>query len=74
MVTEVLVWALIVTNGDNDVVEIYTNELLCTQEMREARKAVPEAKLKCVPRYSLDRPGWESTGRAEYRPDEETHP
>jgi hypothetical protein len=64
MVTEVLVWAMIVTNRGNRIIEIYNTELLCRQEMREARKAVPQAELKCVPRYSLDRPGWESAGRA----------
>ena len=64
MVTEVLVWALIVANRNNAVVEIYNNELLCRQDMREARKAVPEAELRCVPRYSLDHPGWDSSGRA----------
>jgi hypothetical protein len=36
--------------------EVYNNELLCRQEMREVRKAVPEAELKCVPRYSMERP------------------
>jgi hypothetical protein len=68
MVTEVLVWAMIVTNpeagrGSNVVVEVYNNELLCRQDMREAARAVPEAKLKCVPKYSMQRPAY--GGRAQ---------
>ena len=64
MVTEVMVWALVVLNQGAQVVEVYDKELLCRQDMREARKAEPEAELKCVPRYSLDHPGWQSVGRA----------
>jgi hypothetical protein len=63
MVTEVLVWAMTLTNHQNRIIEIHNNELLCRQDMREAHKAVPEAELKCVPRYSLDHPGWDSSGR-----------
>jgi hypothetical protein len=40
MVTEVLVWAMIVTSHGNRVVEIYDKEVLCRQEMREARRAI----------------------------------
>jgi hypothetical protein len=57
MVTEVLVWAIILTNRNNAAVEVYDNELLCRQEMRELELAVPQARLKCVPRYSTRRPG-----------------
>jgi hypothetical protein len=64
VVTEVMIWALILTNRKNDVVEIYHSELLCRQEMLEVRKAVPQAKFKCVPRHSLNRPAWDSAGRA----------
>jgi hypothetical protein len=60
VVTELLVWAMIVTNPGRghgpQVVEVYNNELLCRRDMREAARAVPEAKLKCVPRYSMQRP------------------
>jgi hypothetical protein len=58
---------MIVTNATTgratQVVEVYSNELLCRQNMREVRRAVPEAKLKCVPRHSMQRPGYE--GRAQ---------
>jgi hypothetical protein len=56
MITEVLIWAMILTNRENQVVEIYNTELVCRQEMREALKSVPEAELKCVPRRSMERP------------------
>ena len=56
MVTEVLVWALMLTNKKPEVIEVYNTELDCRQDMREARKAVPEAKLKCVPHWSTERP------------------
>ncbi len=56
MVTEVLVWALIVTNRNNTVIEIYNTELVCRQEARELQRAVPEAELTCVPYHSMVRP------------------
>lgn len=40
MVTEVLVWAMILTNHQNRIIEIYNTELVCHQDMREARRAV----------------------------------
>jgi hypothetical protein len=63
MVTEVLLWALIVTNAHKgpQVIEVYDNERLCRQDMREAAIAVREAKLKCVPKYSPERPGYEGS-------------
>jgi hypothetical protein len=64
MVTEVLVWALIVTNNGPETVNVYDKELICRQDMREAHRALPEAKLKCVPRHSMQRPGWQNSGRA----------
>jgi hypothetical protein len=64
MVTEVLVWAMIMTNNHNRIVEVYNNELLCRQDAREVRRALPEAEVKCVPRYAPNHPGWNSSGRA----------
>jgi hypothetical protein len=63
MVTEVLVWAMIMTNNHNAVVEVYNNEKQCRQDAREVMRALPEAKLKCVPRHSMQRPGGD--GRAQ---------
>jgi hypothetical protein len=65
MVTEVLVWAMILTNHQNRIIEIYNTELVCRQDMREARRAVPEAELKCVPRHSIERPGGRMAGSSD---------
>jgi hypothetical protein len=57
MVTEVLVWALILANEPKrPVVEIYTTELLCRQDARELRKIFPDHPITCVPRRSMERP------------------
>jgi hypothetical protein len=57
MVTEVLVWAMIMTNNHNAVVEVYNNEKQCRQDAREVMRALPEAKVACVVhRRSLQRP------------------
>jgi hypothetical protein len=62
MVTEIIIWALILTEQPKRVVEIYNNELLCRQDARELRKALPDHPVKCVPRRSMERP--EQPGRA----------
>ena len=55
--TEVLVWAVVLLNrGKPEVVEVYNTELVCRQEMREARKVYPQAELRCVPKWSAERP------------------
>jgi hypothetical protein len=60
VVTEVLVWALIVTSHHNSVVDIYSTELVCREDLREARKTVEArtagAELACVVRRSMERP------------------
>jgi len=63
MVTEVLVWALILANEPKrPTVEIYTTELVCRQDAKELRKALPGHPVTCVPRRSMERPV--SPGRA----------
>jgi hypothetical protein len=56
MVTEVLIWALILTERPKVAVEIYNNELLCRQDAKEVRKALPDHPVTCVPRRSTGRP------------------
>lgn len=64
MVTEILVWALLVTDGHKRpmAVEVYNSELLCRQDMREVRQAVPDAVLACAPRRSMARPQQDKAG------------
>jgi hypothetical protein len=56
MVTEVLVWALVLSKQPRQVVEIYTTEIACRQEATEAGRLAPEVPVKCIQRYSMKRP------------------
>jgi hypothetical protein len=56
MVTEILVWALVLSKQPNKLVEIYSTETACRQDAREARKTVPEILVTCIPHRSTERP------------------
>jgi hypothetical protein len=62
MVTEVLVWAMILASGDKHTLAVYDNELLCRQEMQEVRRAAPDVEVRCIPKWSTARP--EGDGRS----------
>ena len=56
MVTEVLVWALVLRQQPREVIEIYTTEQMCRRDAREARRTVPDVEVECIQRYSMERP------------------
>jgi Mg-chelatase subunit ChlI len=56
MLTEVLVWALILRQKPKEVIEIYATEQMCRRDAMEARRTVPEVEVECVQRYSMEHP------------------
>jgi hypothetical protein len=56
MVTEILVWALVLREQPKQVVQIYATEIACRNDAREATRLAPEIPLICVPRHSMERP------------------
>jgi hypothetical protein len=56
MVTELLVWALVLKENPSKVVDIYSVERICLRDAREAYKVMPDHPVVCVPRRSMQRP------------------
>jgi hypothetical protein len=63
MVSEILVWALVLKNDPHRVVDIYNTELVCRQDLREVRKMEPHQQWVCMVRRSMERPTDEGRAR-----------